>query len=370
MEESLRTIINAVRSVNDCKALESLASLAAELIIAIADKKAENPEHRLALFPRPAEREYEFYIKQTVAHWNSTEIRIADDKKYYDALSQKERHILDNILVFFLVGDGSIVQNLALRFILENPDMKEIMFFVAQLDIEMVHADVYSLALIHLIQDEAKIRELTKNINENECVKAKVKFMEKYTVSGRPSYIRKTAYGCSEGIFFATLFSYIFQYRVNGTFKEFVHANELISKDETLHRDRLADLIATEIAHSDNPTEMIAEIVAIVMEAIEVEYVFTDYILPEPVNGITNENMKKFVRVVADSFLMEVGIPPRFNEKNPFPWMNEIALPSKKNFYEVKVGDYTKGSVSRALASNKGEKIGDDAFTDLSNEVF
>jgi ribonucleotide reductase beta subunit family protein with ferritin-like domain len=56
--------------------------------------------------------------------------------------------------------------------------------------------------------------------------------------------------------------------------------------------------------------------------------------------------MKQYSRYVADRLLKQLGREPIFGSENPFAWMETISLEGKTNFFEKRVGDYSKRMVT------------------------
>ena len=55
--------------------------------------------------------------------------------------------------------------------------------------------------------------------------------------------------------------------------------------------------------------------------------------------------MGKYIMFVADRLLAQLGVAPMFGLDNPFDWMENISLEGKTNFFEKRVGDYSKHMV-------------------------
>lgn len=64
------------------------------------------------------------------------------------------------------------------------------------------------------------------------------------------------------------------------------------------------------------------------------------------IQGLTREEMKKYIRYICDRRLIELSLKPNFGEKvNPLPWMEEILnSTSLGNFFERSVTEYGKSA--------------------------
>lgn len=48
---------------------------------------------------------------------------------------------------------------------------------------------------------------------------------------------------------------------------------------------------------------------------------------------------------MADRLLLALGVSKLFDTPNPFDWMEMISLQGKTNFFERRVGEYSKANV-------------------------
>ena len=74
--------------------------------------------------------------------------------------------------------------------------------------------------------------------------------------------------------------------------------------------------------------------------------------MPVSLIGMNDKLMCEYIEFVADRLLVSLGNPRVYNAKNPFPFMEMLSLQGKTNFFERKVGDYSKSGVSN------GEQVG------------
>jgi ribonucleoside-diphosphate reductase beta chain len=63
--------------------------------------------------------------------------------------------------------------------------------------------------------------------------------------------------------------------------------------------------------------------------------------------GLTKEDVKKYIRYIADRRLISLGLKGIFKvKKNPLPWVDGMLGTTHTNFFEQKVTDYAKGSLT------------------------
>ena len=62
---------------------------------------------------------------------------------------------------------------------------------------------------------------------------------------------------------------------------------------------------------------------------------------------LAKEDVKKYIRFIADRRLSEMGMKAIFKEnKNPLPWVDAMLGITHTNFFENRVVDYAKGALS------------------------
>ena len=132
-------------------------------------------------------------------------------------------------------------------------------------------------------------------------------------------------------------------------------SNELISRDEGLHRD-FACLLYSYI--NSKPDQSVVR--QIVTEAVEIEKEFVCDSLPVGLVGMNAELMSEYIEFVADHLLSQLGMPKAYNTVNPFDWMELISLQGKTNFFEKRVGEYQKSGVMNSLGADGGNKFSID----------
>jgi ribonucleotide reductase beta subunit family protein with ferritin-like domain len=87
--------------------------------------------------------------------------------------------------------------------------------------------------------------------------------------------------------------------------------------------------------------------IQIVLEALEIESEFITEALPCRLIGMDAESMREYIKFVAQRLLTQLGCTQHsIMASNPFDWMENISLEGKTNFFEKRVGDYSKHMVT------------------------
>ncbi|KAL7038137.1 hypothetical protein ACKWTF_009465 [Chironomus riparius] len=259
----------------------------------------------------------------------------------WEKLKDSERHFISHVLAFFAASDGIVNENLIERFSQEVQVTEARFFYGFQIAMENVHSEMYSILIETYIRD-AKQRDFLFNAIETlPCVKKKADWALNWISSKHANFgERVIAFAAVEGIFFSGSFAAIFWIKKRGLMPGLTFSNELISRDEGLHRD-FACLMYKHLIQKP-PKERVVEIIT---EAVKIEKEFLTDALPVKMLGMNCDLMSEYIEFVADHLLGELGLDKVYNTKNPFSFMELISLEGKTNFFERKVGEYQKSGV-------------------------
>ena len=83
----------------------------------------------------------------------------------------------------------------------------------------------------------------------------------------------------------------------------------------------------------------------IITNAVEIEKEFVSDALPVELIGMNSTLMCQYIEFCADRLLQALGCAKYYNAVNPFEWMEMISLQGKTNFFEKRVGEYSKSGV-------------------------
>ena len=78
--------------------------------------------------------------------------------------------------------------------------------------------------------------------------------------------------------------------------------------------------------------------------AVEAEEKFLQGALSVDLIGMNAALMREYIRYTADVILGMFGYPAKFLDKNPFQWMDMLAIENKTNFFEHTPTEYKKAS--------------------------
>ncbi len=309
---------------------------------------AENKD-RFVLFPIVHGDIWQFYKKSQASFWTAEEIDLhADLTDWNERLNDDERHFIKHVLAFFAASDGIVNENLAENFLAEVQYTEAKFFYGFQVMMENVHSETYSLLIDTYIKDSKEKDKLFRAMETIDCVKRKAEWALNWIDKGSFAE-RLVAFAAVEGIFFSGSFCSIFWLKKRGLMPGLSFSNELISRDEGMHCD-FACLLYTKYLVNKLPKETVRRIIA---DAVEIEKEFVTDALPVKLIGMNAEMMQQYIEFVADRLLVELGNDKIYNSANPFDFMDMINLQGKTNFFEKRVGEYQKASVTNKSSEDK-----------------
>ena len=86
-------------------------------------------------------------------------------------------------------------------------------------------------------------------------------------------------------------------------------------------------------------------ITEIIRSAVKIEMEFVVDALPVKLIGMNLCMMCNYIKFCADRLLLSLGCDRYYRIGNPFEWMETISLQGKTNFFEKRVGEYSKSGV-------------------------
>lgn len=290
---------------------------------------------------------WEMYKKAVASFWTTEELDLASDRKDLPKLTEDEHHFIMTTLAFFAGSDGIVNKNLIENFTREIKCMEAQMFYGFQVVIENIHAETYSLLIDTYERDPAKKDHYFNAVKTMPCVTRKAEWAFRWMNPETGTFgERLVAFACVEGIFFSGSFCSIFWLKKRGLMPGLSFSNELISRDEGLHRDFACLLYRAHLPPKERPSE--ERVRQIVQEAVEIEHSFVEDALPRELIGMNSKAMKEYIEFVADHLMITLGLDKMFKTPNPFDWMELISLDGKTNFFEKRVGEYSKANVGQS----------------------
>jgi ribonucleoside-diphosphate reductase beta chain len=295
---------------------------------------------------------YEAWLKHEQAHWLHSEVPMAEDvKDWKKKLTAEEKQFLTNIFRFFTQGDidvaGAYVNNYLPHF--PQPETRMmLMGFAAR---EALHIAAYS----HLIETLGLPETTYNQFLEYQEMKDKHDYV--MDISSKNGTIESTARhiavfsAFTEGMQLFSSFIMLLNFPRHGLMKGMGQIITWSIADETIHAESMIKLFREYV--KENPEiwndELKSKIYSIAEKMVELEDKFIDLCYQgADMRDLSAENVKKYIRYIADRRLISLGMKGIFKvKKNPLPWVEEmINAPVHGNFFENRVTDYAKGALS------------------------
>ena len=301
-------------------------------------------KNRYVLFPIKYNSMYELYKIAESTFWTANEIDLVkDNNDWENVLNDNERHFIKNVIGFFAGSDGIIMENLAQRFLREIQIPEARAFYSYQIFNESIHSETYSLLIDTYIKDVEEKNKIFNSIENIPCVAKKAQWAYKWIENKDVSFAtRLLSFAIVEGVFFSGSFCAIYWLKKRGVMPGLTFSNELISRDEGLHCE-FAYLLYSYIKNKV-PQSIVYEIF---QEAVSIEKEFITESIPCAMIGMNSTMMCQYIEFVANRLLLQLGYDKLWNAENPFDFMELISLRPKTNFFELRVGEYTKSSINK-----------------------
>lgn len=305
-------------------------------------------QERMWLRPIQYNAIWNMYLKHRALFWTEDEIDLSKDRDDWIKLKDEERYFLKIILAFFSASDFIVNKNLESGDFIENIKILEAqIYYRFQKMIEDVHSSTYSMLLDEYIKDPKEFDELNRAVETIPTIKKKAEWAKKWIDHGTMTE-RIVAFSIVEGIFFSGSFSAIFWFKKRGILRGLTFSNELISRDEGIHRD-VAILLYNNYIKNKLDTKVV---IKMIKEAVEIEKEFIRYALPKNLVGMNSDLMAKNIESVADNLSFNLINDTIYNTKCPFDWMMLLNTQTKTNFFEDRVAEY---SIQMSLIKDTNE---------------
>jgi len=310
---------------------------------------AENPD-RFVLFPIKHPVLWSFYKQAEASFWTLEELDFESDKKDWASLNYGQRLFIETVLAFFAASDGIVNENLAANFMSEVQLPEARCFYGFQIAMENIHSETYSQLIDSFVKDKIRRQQLFQGLQTFPSIREKADWALKWTSRTSATFgQRLVAFACVEGISFSSSFCAIFYLKKQGLMCHGLgKSNELISRDEGLHRD-FAVALYHMLSDSERPDASCVS--TIIRECVDAERKFVKEALPISLIGMNVAQMIQYVEFVADALCVALGLPKLYEACNPFEWMELLSLQGKTNFFESRVTEYAKAGIETSSST-------------------
>lgn len=315
-----------------------------------------DPGFNLTLRPMKYPDFYEMYKNAIKNTWTVEEVDFSTDvMDLRSKMTASERHLISRLVAFFATGDSIVSNNLVLNLYkhINSPEAR--MYLSRQLYEEAVHVQFYLTLLDTYIPDHKEREQAFSAVENIASIQKKAEFCFKWidtidnlqqlnTKDERRQFLLNLICfaACIEGLFFFAAFAYVYFLRSKGLLHGLAAGTNWVFRDESAHMAFAFDVVKT--VRKEEPElfddKMIADVTAMLGDAVECEMQFAEDILSGGVAGLSVADMRGYLQFIADQRLVMLGLPKVYGAKNPFSFMDLQDVQELANFFERRVSAY------------------------------
>ena len=318
-------------------------------------------EERLVYKPFKYPWAYEAWHTQQQIHWLPEEVPLAEDVKDWEKnLTEAEKNLLTQIFRFFVQADVE-VNNCYMKHYSQVFKPTEVQMMMAAFSsTETIHIAAYS----HLLDTIGMAEVEYSAFLEYKEMKDKFDFMRKWGVETKENIAKTLAvFGAfTEGVQLFASFAVLLNFPRFNKMKGMGQIVTWSVRDETLHTESAIKLFRTFV--SENPEVLTSQLEKDIYQACETVISHEDAFINLAfelggVKGLEANQVKDYIRFIADLRLTQLGMEKLFNIKeHPLPWMVEmLGGVEHTNFFEGRATEY-----SRASTKGSWDETFKDAF--------
>ena len=277
-------------------------------------------------------------------HWIEDEAELSEDiQDWRTKLSASEKDFITQVLRLFTQSDVQVGENYYEYLIpkFKNNEVRNMLSSFANR--EGVHQRAYALLNDTLGLPDEEFHAFL----EFKEMADKIDFMSNGDTSSHSGLALVLAQSVfNEGMSLFSSFVMLLNFQRFGRMKGMGTIVEWSIRDETLHVQGNAKLFR--IFCEEHPRivndELKSQIYEMAKNAVKLEDKFIDLAYNgHEIQGLSKEEVKQYIRHIADRRLLQLGLKPKFNAKdNPLPWLDWVLNgASHDNFFEKRVTEYS-----------------------------
>lgn len=304
---------------------------------------------------------YDMWKTHEQMHWLVEEVEFAQDvADWRTKITPREKKFLTNIFRFFTQSDIDVAGGYIDDYlpVFKHPELRIMMGgFVAR---EAIHITAYS----HVIETLGLPVSTYNEFFQYPEMVAKHDFLasrnagKAYTPEDGELYVRQVARSLAlfsaftEGVQLFSSFIMLLNFPRHGKMKGMGQVIGWSIKDEDKHVEAMIKLFRTVIEENREVWDdsLKSEIYRMAETIVELEDKFIDIAFADgDMENLTAEDVKKYIRYIADRRLIAMGLKGIFKvKKNPLPWVEGMVnAVEHTNFFENKAGaSYSRGALT------------------------
>jgi len=290
---------------------------------------------------------YEFWRRQQQVHWMPEEVPLGEDvKDWASKLNDGERNLLTQIFRFFTQSDIEVNDNYMERYsrVFKPTEIK--MMLASFSNIETIHVAAYALLLETIGMPESEFAAFY----DYQEMRDKHDYMGKFGVESDADILRTVAmFGAfTEGLQLFASFAMLMNFPRFNKMKGMGQIVTWSVRDESLHCEGMIKLFHAYAKETGALTDEVKEDIAeCCRTVVSMEDKFIDLAFEMgPVQGMTPDDIKQYIRYIADWRLGQLGLPKIYGvTEHPIPWLTAILNGVEHaNFFEARATEYSKAA--------------------------
>ncbi|QIX87217.1 ribonucleotide-diphosphate reductase subunit beta [Campylobacter ureolyticus] len=286
--------------------------------------------------------------------WFPKEVDTTDDVRDYNFnLTGAEKRMYDLVWSQLISMDSFQTNNLAdnINPYITAPEINAIL--VRQAYEEANHSKSYAVMVEAICENTDLIYEMEKH---DAVLKKKNDYISSVyedlagDVTEEKLVLAMVANQILEGIYFYSGFTAIYTLARAGKMLGSAQMIRFIQRDEITHLLLFQNMINT--VKKERPDlfneKIINKIYEMFEKAGELEIEWGKYITQNQIMGFTDDIITDYIHYLVDQRLTAIGLKKKYDVKHPIKWVDDFAKfnDQKSNFFESKVTNYSKGSLS------------------------
>jgi len=300
---------------------------------------------------------YEFWQKQQQVHWMPEEVPLGEDcKDWAKNLTEAEKNLLTQIFRFFTQSDVEVGGNYMENYMPLFKPVEVRMMLASFSNMETIHIAAYALLLETIGMPDSEFSAFM----DYEEMAAKHDYLGKFGVETESDILTSMAvFGAfTEGLQLFASFAMLMNFPRHNKMKGMGQIVTWSIRDESLHCEGMIKMFHTFAKETGALTQAVKDdIVDCCKTVIKLEDKFIDLAFDMgPVEGMTSEDIKQYIRYIADWRLGQLGLPKIYGIKeHPLPWLTEILNGVEHaNFFEARATEYSKGATEGTWHGDDG----------------
>lgn len=292
---------------------------------------------------------FDYYLLQNQVIWLPEEVPLHEDVKDWNfKLTDNERHLLTQLFRFFTQADADVSECYMDKYLRAFGNIPEIrMMLMSFANIESVHAHAYSLLLDTVGMPETEYQAFL----QYEAMKGKHDFIGNFSVDNEVEMAKSMAIisGGIEGVQLFSSFAMLLNFPRHNKMKGMGQIITWSVRDESMHVEGMSNMfkvfVKERLGHISSGLK--SDIYGGFEEIVKQEDAFIDLAFElGGVDGMTPEEVKQYIRYIADRRLIGLGLKGIFKErKNPLEWLDHILNGAEHtNFFENRATEYSKAT--------------------------